>query len=163
MNHGQSHYPQVEKTWNSDEPSQEWPAYQNYPKSAMSTHPVIKEPILKNCCSHLPQLRSVFMRKRLGIHGSVPRQKTLLTKNNKGSSHICQKNILIIPKTFGQIFCGLMRQQLDFLEGACPVTSGVKTTQHFIKRTSYPQSNMVEVVWWSGAVLHLQDLDLQYI
>ncbi len=56
---------------------------------------------------------------------------------NKGSSHICQKNILIIPKTFGQIFCGLMRQKFNFLEGVCPVTSGVKPTQHFIKRTSF--------------------------
>ncbi len=42
------------------------------------------------------------IRKRLGkngIHGRVPRQ-----------------NNLIIPKTFGQIFCGLMRQKLNFLE-----------------------------------------------
>ncbi len=27
------------KTWNSGEPSQEWPADQNYPKSAATTHP----------------------------------------------------------------------------------------------------------------------------
>ncbi len=72
-------------------------------------------------------------------------------------SHL-PKNILIIPKTFRQIFCGLMRQKLNFLEGVCPVTSGVKPSQHFIKRTSYQQSNMV-VVWWSGAALQLQDLD----
>ncbi len=26
-----------------------------------------------------------------------------------------------------------MRQKLNFLEGACPVTSGVKPTQHFKK------------------------------
>ncbi len=31
-----------------------------------------------------------------------------------------------------------MRQQLNFLEGACPVTSGVKTTQHFIKKNIIP-------------------------
>ncbi len=36
---GQSHYPQMEKTWNSGEPSQERPAYQNYSKSTMTTHP----------------------------------------------------------------------------------------------------------------------------
>ncbi len=58
-------------------------------------------------------------------------------KEHKGPSHICQKNILIIPKTFGQIFCGLMRQKFNFLEGVCPVTSGVKPTQHLTKRTSY--------------------------
>ncbi len=56
------------------------------------------------------------------------------------------KGYKAIPKTFGQIFCGLMRQKLNFLEGVCPVTSGVKPTQHFIKRTSYQQSNAVVVV-----------------
>ena len=29
----------MEKTWNSGEPSQEWPAYQNYSKGASTTHP----------------------------------------------------------------------------------------------------------------------------
>ncbi len=38
-NHGQSYYPQMVKTWNNGEPSQEWPAYQNYSKSATTTHP----------------------------------------------------------------------------------------------------------------------------
>uniref|UniRef100_A0A8C4XDI4 Ig-like domain-containing protein n=1 Tax=Erpetoichthys calabaricus TaxID=27687 RepID=A0A8C4XDI4_ERPCA len=38
-NHSESHYPQMAKTWNSGEPSQEWPADQNYPKSAETTHP----------------------------------------------------------------------------------------------------------------------------
>ncbi len=102
------------------------------------------------------------IRKRLGkngIHGRVPRQKLLLTKNNtKTCLKLAKKKILIIPKTFGQIFCGLMRQKFNFLEGVCPVASGVKPTQHFIK--SYQQSNMVVVVvWWSGAALQLKDLD----
>ncbi len=35
-NHGQSHYPQMEKTCNSGEPSREWLAYQNYSKSAVN-------------------------------------------------------------------------------------------------------------------------------
>ncbi len=69
-------------------------------------------------------------------------------KEHKGSSHICQKNILIIPKTFGQIFCGLMRKKLNFLEGVCPVTSGVKPTQHFIKRTSYQHHINSQTWWW---------------
>ncbi len=30
---------QMEKAWESGEPCQEWPAYQNYSKSAMPTHP----------------------------------------------------------------------------------------------------------------------------
>ncbi len=76
---------------------------QPYPKSAMSTHPVIKEPILKNCCSHLPQLRSVFMRKRLGIHGGVPRQKTLLTKENTKACLTFDKKISwLSPRLLGK-------------------------------------------------------------
>ncbi len=60
------------------------------------------------------------------------------------------KNILIIPKTFGKIL---------IIWGVCPVTSGAKPTQPFIKSTSYQQSNMVVMVWWSGAALQLQNLD----
>uniref|UniRef100_A0A9J7YLT4 Transposase Tc1-like domain-containing protein n=1 Tax=Cyprinus carpio carpio TaxID=630221 RepID=A0A9J7YLT4_CYPCA len=53
------------------------------------------------------------IRKRLGkngIHGRVPRQKPFADqKEHKGLSHIFQNIDLIlnIPKTFGQIFCGL--------------------------------------------------------
>ncbi len=85
-------------------------------------------------------------RKRLGknvIHGSVPRQKPLLTKKNTKARHIFSKKHLDYPQDFGQIFCGLKRQKFNFLEGVCPVTSGVKPTQDFIKRTSYQQSDMV--------------------
>ncbi len=70
----------------------------------------------------------------------------MLTKKNTKARLTFAKDILIISETFGQIFCGLMGQKLNFLEGVCPVTSGVKPTQHFIKRTSYQQSNMVVVV-----------------
>ncbi len=34
----------------------------------------------------------------------------------------------MIPKTFGKILCGLTRQKLNFLEGVCPITSGLKVT-----------------------------------
>lgn len=33
MNHTEIHYPQMVKSWNSGEPSQKWPAYQNYFKT----------------------------------------------------------------------------------------------------------------------------------
>ena len=52
-------------------------------------------------------------------------------------SHL-PNNILMIPKTSGTIFCGLTRQKLNFLEGVRPVTSGVKLTQHFIKKNIIP-------------------------
>ncbi len=39
-----------------------------------------------------------------------------------------------------------MCQKLYFLEGVCPVASGIKPSQHFIKRTSSQQSNVVVVL-----------------
>ncbi len=60
------------------------------------------------------------IRKRLDKNGSKAKA-TAGQKEHKGSSHICQKNILIIHKNFGQIFCGLMRQKC-----VRPVTSGIK-------------------------------------
>lgn len=39
MNQSEIHYLQMAKTWNSEEPAQEWPANQNYPKNAVTTHP----------------------------------------------------------------------------------------------------------------------------
>ena len=63
----------------------------------------------------------------------------------------------MIPKTYREIFCGRTRQEWNFLEGACPVTSSVKLTQQFRKRTNL--SNLVIVVLWSRAALLLQDLD----
>ncbi len=69
------------------------------------------------------------------------------------------KKYLIIPKTFGQIFCGLMRQKLNLLEGVCPIKSGIKPTQDFIKRTSYQQSKHGggSVMVWG--CFEAQDLD----
>ncbi|KAI3369656.1 hypothetical protein L3Q82_025368, partial [Scortum barcoo] len=65
-NHSESHYPQMAKTWNSGEPSQEWPADQNYPKSAAGRliQEVTKDPTTtsKNCRPHLPQLRRMSIR-----------------------------------------------------------------------------------------------------
>ncbi|KAK3556981.1 hypothetical protein QTP70_022323 [Hemibagrus guttatus] len=62
------------------------------------------------------------IRKRLGkngLHGRVPRRKPLLNKKNisfKRLVSVLPENILMIPKTFGKILCGLMRQKLNFLE-----------------------------------------------
>lgn len=44
------------------------------------------------------------------------------------------ENIVIIPKTLGEIIRGLTRQQLNFLEGVCPTTSGITVTQYFNKK-----------------------------
>ncbi len=145
------------KTCNSGESSQEWLAYQNYSKSAMMTHPgghkkkknrITSKELQASLASIKVSVHDSTIRKRLGkndIHARVPRKKPLLTKKNTMACLIFANNFLIIPKTFGQIFCGLMRL-INFLKGVCPITSGVKLTQDFIKRTSYHQSNMVVVV-----------------
>jgi len=53
------------KTWNSGEPSQEWLAKQNYPKSTATTHPRGHKTTSKELQASL-----------------VPRQKSLLSKKN---------------------------------------------------------------------------------
>lgn len=35
------------------------------------------------------------------------------------------KNIWIISEPLDKLFCGLMRQKRNFLEGVCPVTAGL--------------------------------------
>ncbi len=152
MNHGQSHYPQIEKTWNSVEPSQEWPAYQIIPRAQRRLiQEVIKEPktTSKELQASLASIKVCVhdstIRKRLGknsIHGRVPRQNPLLTKNNTKVRLTFAKTYLDYPKTFGQIFCGLMRQKLNFLEGVCPVTSGIKLGMqryHFFRTNLIPK------------------------
>ncbi len=106
-NHGQSHYPQVEKTWNSDEPSQEWPTYQNYSKSATTIQEVIKEPrttskeLQASLASIKASVHDSTTRKRLGknsIHGRVPRQKPSLTKKNTKAHLTFAKKYLNYPQ-----------------------------------------------------------------
>ncbi|KAK1795029.1 hypothetical protein P4O66_010218 [Electrophorus voltai] len=82
------------KTWNSDEPSQEWLADQNYPKRAQRQliQEVTKDPTTTSKELQV-SLASVKVRvhdstiiKRLGkngLHGRVSRQKPLLSKKNK--------------------------------------------------------------------------------
>ncbi len=121
---------------------------------------VIKEPrttskeLQASLASIKVSVHDSTIRKRLGkngIHGRVPRQKPLLTKKTKTEiliSHL-PKIILIIPKLFGQILCGLMHQKFNFLEGVCPVKSCVKPTQHFIKKEHHTNSQ----TWWCSVMV----------
>ena len=54
----------------------------------------------------------------------------------------------MIFKTFGKIFSGPMRQKWNILEGVHPVTSCVKVTQHFRKRTSIVKHGGGSVMVW---------------
>lgn len=51
------------------------------------------------------------------------------------------------------------KKKTNFLEGLRPITIGVKLTQHIITRTSYYNSNIVEVVSRSGPAFLLQRLN----
>ncbi len=146
--HGQSHYPQMEKTCNSGKPSQEWPAYQNDSKSATTTHPGgHKNPLQAPLASINISVHDSTIRKRLGkngIHGRAPRQKPLLTKNNTKARLTFAKKYLI-PKDFWANILWTDETKVE-LFGRCVSRYIWHKTQDFIKRTSYQQSNMVVVV-----------------
>ncbi len=91
-------------TVNSGEPSQEWPAYQNYSKRATTTHPgghikprTTSKELQASLASIKVSVHDSTIRKRLGkngIHGKVPRQKPLLTKKNTKAHLIFAKKYL---------------------------------------------------------------------
>ncbi len=143
----------------------------NLPRSGWSTkitpraqwrliQEVIKEPrttskeLQASLTSIKVSVHDSTIRKRLGKNGTherVPRQNPLLTKKNTKARLTFAKNkYLDYHQDFWANILWIDETILNFLEGACPITSGVKPTQHFIERTSYQQSNMVVVVWWSG-------------
>ncbi len=54
------------------------------------------------------------------------------------------------PKTFGKIICKLTRQKLSFLEGVCPVTSGIKLT-------AFHKKNIIPTVKHGGGSVMVLD------
>ncbi len=89
-----SHLSTMAKTWNSGEPSQEWPADQNYPKSDSDDliQEVTKDPTTtsKELQASLASVKVMFMTppeerdwSKNGLHGEYPRPKNrLLSKKN---------------------------------------------------------------------------------
>ncbi len=156
MNHGQRHYPQMEKTWNSGEPSQEWPTYQNYSKSTTTTHPGgHKEPrttskeLQASLASIKFSVHDSTIRKRLGknsIRGRVPRQKPLLTKNNTKAHLTFAKKYLGYPQDFWTNILWTYETKLELFGRCVSRYLWHKINTAFHKRTSYQQSNMVVVV-----------------
>ncbi len=104
--------------------------------------------------------RSGRKRKRLGkngIHGRVPRQKPLLTKKNTTAHLIFAKKYLNYPQDFWANILWTDETKAE-LFGRC-VSRYIwrKTNTVFYNRTSYQQSNMVVVVWWSGDAIKLME------
>ncbi len=82
------------------------------------------------------------IRKRLGkngLHGRVPRPKPLLSKKNIKAHLSFARKHLDYPQDFWENTLWTDETKVEHLEGVCPITSGVKVTQHFRKRTSYQQ------------------------
>ncbi|MED6243650.1 hypothetical protein ATANTOWER_024318 [Ataeniobius toweri] len=96
----------MEKTWNSGKPFQEWPAYQNYPKSRLLQ-------VTKETRTTFKKLQASFVlvnvsltrRKRLGIN--CMHQRVSEFQGNK--TPLTEKN--------------------TNLERGCPIMSAVKLTQ----------------------------------
>ncbi|KAK3552772.1 hypothetical protein QTP86_022461 [Hemibagrus guttatus] len=124
------------KTWNSGEPSQECRPTKITPRAQRQ---LIQE-VTKDSTTTSKELQASLasvkvsvhdstIRKRRGkngLHGRVPRRKPLLSKKNIKARLSFARKHLDDPKTFGKILCGLTRHKLNFLEGLCPITSGVK-------------------------------------
>lgn len=68
----------------------------------------------------------------------MTRNKSNQNKQN-GSSHILKGKKLMIPKTFGIILCGLMRQKLNTLVGVCVSHICIKITQLIKKQMNTPK------------------------
>ncbi len=130
-------------------PRAQWQLIQEFIKEPRTTP---KEP-QASLASIKVSVHDSTIRKRLGknsLHGRKVQKSTQWL-----TSHL-PKNILTIPKTFGQILCGLMRQNLSFC-GSRYIWHKINTGFH--EKNIIQQSNMVVIVWWSGAALLLQDLD----
>ncbi len=106
---------------------------------------VIKEPrttskeLQASLASIKVSVHDSTIRKRLGkngIHGR--RQKPLLIKNNTKARLTFAKQYLNYPQDFWPNILWTDEEKLSFLEGACPVTSGVETNTVFHKKKIIP-------------------------
>ncbi len=88
------------------------------------------------------------IRKRLGRNGIRGKSHGWPKTTQRLVSHL-PKNQDFLIKIFRQIFWGLMRQKLNFLEGVCPVRSGIKPTQHFIPTVKHGGGSVMVFRTWT--------------
>ncbi len=142
------------KTWNSGEPSQEWPADQNYPKSAATTHPRGPQKTPQQHLRLQASLASVkvsvhdsTIRKRLGkngLHGRVPRPKPLLSKKNIKAHLSFARKHLDDPQDFWENTLWTDKTKVE-LFGRC--------VSHYIWRksnTAFQKKNIIPTVKYGG-------------
>lgn len=101
-----------------------------------------------NITVHDPKIRKRLGVKMASIGEFQGRTKRWAKKNNY------QTTTWWTPRLLVNVFCGMSRENFNFLEGVRPATSGVKLTN--IRKRSYQRSNMVVLVWWSEAALRFR-------
>uniref|UniRef100_A0A8C1HCY9 Transposase Tc1-like domain-containing protein n=1 Tax=Cyprinus carpio carpio TaxID=630221 RepID=A0A8C1HCY9_CYPCA len=82
------------------------------------------------------------IRKRLGkngLHGRIPRRKPLLSKKNINALLSFARKYLDDPQVFWENTLWTDETKVELFGSCVSITSGVKVTLHFRKRTSYQQ------------------------
>ncbi len=109
---------------------------------------VIKEPrttskeLQASLASIKVSVHDSTIRKRLGkngIHGRVPRQKSLLTKKNTKAHLTFAKKYLDYPQDFWANILWTDATKAELLEGVCPVTFGIKPTH----KNTFQKKNII--------------------
>uniref|UniRef100_A0A8C2C0Y7 Tc1-like transposase DDE domain-containing protein n=1 Tax=Cyprinus carpio TaxID=7962 RepID=A0A8C2C0Y7_CYPCA len=145
------------KTWNSGEPSQEWPAYQNYPKSTAMTHPRGHKRPTTTCKVLQASLDSVkvsvhdsTIRKRLGKKWSAwqsSKTKPLLSNKNIKARISFGRKYLDDPQNFWENTLWTDETKVDFFFfGRC--------VSHYVCRKSntafQKKNNILPTVKYGG-------------
>uniref|UniRef100_A0A673HSL5 Tc1-like transposase DDE domain-containing protein n=1 Tax=Sinocyclocheilus rhinocerous TaxID=307959 RepID=A0A673HSL5_9TELE len=131
-----------QKQLNSGEPSQEWPADQNYPKSTTTS----KE-LQASLASVKVSVHDSTIRKRLGkngLHGRVPRRKPLLSKKNIKARLSFARKHLDDPQDFWENTLWTDETKVE-LFGRC--------VSHYVWRksnTAFQKKNIIPTVKYGG-------------
>ncbi len=142
------------KTWNSGEPSQEWPADQNYHKSTATTiQEVTKDPtttskeLQASLASVKVSVHDSTIRKRLGkngLHGRVPRLKPLLSKKNIKAHLSFARKHLDYPQDFWENTLWTDETKVELFG---------RYVSHYIWRksnTAFQKKNIIPTVKYGG-------------
>ncbi len=145
------------KTWNSGEPSQEWPADQIYPKRQRRLiQEVTKDPtttskeLQASLASVKVSVHDSTIRKRLGkngLHGRDPRPKPLLSKKNIKAHLSFARKHLDDPEDFWENTLWTDETKVE-LFGRC--------VSHYIWRksnTAFQKKNIIPTVKCGGSVM----------
>ncbi|MED6268837.1 hypothetical protein CHARACLAT_026649 [Characodon lateralis] len=102
-NHSESHNPKMEKTWNSGEPSQDWPGNLNN-SECIKTHPGGHKIIQFNKAAHEVQLVALSCQQK--VLGSTPgRGSFCMEFACSPCACVCSLQVLWVPPTVQKHDC----------------------------------------------------------